>query len=158
MHRTRLVALVAAPTWIQWYKEVGMRKISGLLGALILALGVVSCGGGGSTTGTGGGGGGGGGGGNCPTATFCMTAGAFTPTTLTATAGSTVTWQNASGTLHNVVWDDATARAAAAAGDGAGDFGSFPDATTHTRLFAAAGTYGFHCTLHIGMTGTLTVQ
>lgn len=158
MHRTRLVALVAAPTWIQWYKEVGMRKISGLLGALILALGVVSCGGGGSTTGTGGGGGGGGGGGNCPTGTFCMNISSFSPTTLTAAVGATVTWQNDSGIGHNVVWDNATAQAAAAAGDGTGNMASFATGTSHTRMFNTAGSYGFHCTIHPGMTATLTVQ
>jgi plastocyanin len=87
-----------------------------------------------------------------------MTATTFTPTTRTVAVGSTVTWQNASGVEHNVVWDDATGRAAAAAGDGAGDMPNFTDGTTHTRLFNAAGTYGFHCTIHAGMNGTLTVQ
>jgi plastocyanin len=27
-----------------------------------------------------------------------------------------------------------------------------------TRTFPAAGTFNFHCTLHPGMTGTITVQ
>ncbi len=137
-----------------------MRKISGLLGAITLSLSAVSCGGGGGgsySTGTGGGGGGGGGG-TCPAATFCMTSNTFTPTTRTVAVGSTVTWQNSSGVGHNIVWDDAAGRAAALAGDGTGDMPNFDTGMSHTRMFNAAGTYGFHCTIHPGMTATLTVQ
>ncbi len=135
-----------------------MRKISGLFGALIVALSAVSCGGGGGGYSTGTGGGGGGGGGTCPAGTFCMTATTFTPTTLTAAVGATVTWQNSSGRQHNVVWDDATGRAAALAGDDTGDMPNFDTGMSHTRKFNTAGTYGFHCTIHQGMTATLTVQ
>ncbi|GAC1419614.1 MAG: hypothetical protein NVSMB53_18520 [Gemmatimonadaceae bacterium] len=133
-----------------------MANASGRLGALILILATASCGG--SSTAPGGGGGGGGGGGNCPAGTFCMTANTFTPTTRTVTIGSTVTWQNTSGVGHNVTWDNATGRAAAAAGDGTGDMSNFADGMTHTRVFNTAGTYGFHCTIHAGMTAVLTVQ
>jgi plastocyanin len=130
-----------------------MRKIPGLFGALIVGLITASCGGS-----TAPGGGGGGGGGNCPAGTFCMTSTTFTPTTRTVAVGATVTWQNDSGITHNVTWNDATARAAAAAGDGTGDIGDFASGT-HTRVFNTAGTYSFHCTIHSpGMTGTLTVQ
>jgi len=129
-------------------------KISGLFGALILAIGVASCGGGGDSTITpppppppp-----------QCPAGTFCMTSTTFSPTTRTVTVGSTVTWTNDSGVTHDVVWDDATAKAAAAAGDGSGDMGQFASGS-HTRAFATAGTYKFHCTIHFGMSGTLTVQ
>ena len=129
-------------------------KISGLFGALILAIGVASCGGGGDSTITpppppppp-----------DCPAGTFCMASTTFTPTTRTVTVGSTVTWTNDSGVTHDVVWDDATAKAAAAAGDGSGDMGQFASGS-HTRAFATAGTYKFHCTIHFGMSGALTVQ
>ena len=136
-----------------------MRKISGFLGALVLALAGVSCGGGGGySTGTGGGGGGGGGGGSCPAGTFCMTANTFTPTTRTVAVGAPVTWQNGSTAEHNILWDDPAGRAAAAAGDGTGDMPNFATGTSHTRVFNTAGTYGFTCTLHPGMKATLTVQ
>ncbi|HEX9127658.1 MAG TPA: plastocyanin/azurin family copper-binding protein [Gemmatimonadaceae bacterium] len=87
-----------------------------------------------------------------------MTASTFNPTTRTVAVGSTVTWQNSSGMGHNGVWDNATAKAAALAGDGTGDMTNFDTGMSHTRLFNTAGTYGFHCTIHIGMTATLTVQ
>ena len=87
-----------------------------------------------------------------------MTTSTFTPTSRTAAVGSTVTWQNGSTVGHNIVWDDATGRAAAAAGDGTGDMPNFAAGTSHTRVFNTAGTYAFHCTIHQGMTATLTVQ
>ena len=87
-----------------------------------------------------------------------MNAAAFNPTTRTVAVGATVTWQNDSGVEHNVVWDNATANAAAQAGDGTGDMPSFLTGTSHTRMFSAAGSYGFHCTIHPGMNATLTVQ
>ena len=131
-----------------------MRKFSGLCAALILGLATASCGG---STGPGGGGGGGGGGGVCPANTVCATtSNTFNPAALTVTAGTTVTWQNDTGTLHNVTWNDAAGRTAATAGDGSGDISDFTG--SHTRLFSAAGTYAFHCTIHPGMNGTLTVN
>ena len=136
-----------------------MRTISGLFGALVLALGVVSCGGGGDTTGTGGGGGGGGGGGSCPAGTFCATiSNTWSPAARSIAVGATVTWRNDGNTQHNVTWDDATGRGAALQGDGTGDISNFDAGVSHTRLFNTAGVYGFKCTIHPGMTGTLTVQ
>jgi plastocyanin len=85
------------------------------------------------------------------------TANKFSPAALTVAVGTTVIWQNDTGTLHNVTWDDATARAAAQQGDGTGNIDQFSTGT-HTRKFNTAGTYGFQCTIHPGMTGTLTVQ
>ena len=134
-----------------------MRKIPGLLGVFFLALTAVSCGGDG--------------GGvspppppppppppTCPANTFCLSgATSFSPTTRTVAGGTTVTWTNSSSVFHNVTWDNATARNAALAGNGTGDIADFANAS-HTRLFNAAGTYAFGCTIHPGMNGTLTVQ
>jgi plastocyanin len=132
-----------------------MQRIPGLLAAFILVVATTSCGGG--ATAPGGGGGGGGGGAGCPAGTFCFGATTYTPTTRTVAVGSTVSWQNDSGVTHNVTWDNATARSAALAGDAAGDISDFSSGS-HTRVFNTAGTYGFHCTIHPGMTATLTVQ
>jgi plastocyanin len=85
----------------------------------------------------------------------------FSPTSLTVTIGTTVTWKNDSGITHNVNWNDATGRSAAGAGDGTGDIGDFSSGS-HTRMFNTPGTYAFYCNIHgtptSGMTGTLTVQ
>ncbi len=73
----------------------------------------------------------------------------FSPPTVTITAGGTVTWQF-SGSTHNV-----TFTGTAPAG------GNIPDqdpGNAASRLFAAAGTYGYACTRHNGMTGQVVVQ
>ena len=131
-----------------------MRRISGLIAVLTIGVTALSCGGGGDSTGTGGGGGGG----NCPANTFCMTiSNTFSPATLTVTVGTTVAWRNDAGIFHNVTWNDAAGRNAAQAGDGTSDIAQFSSGS-HTRLFNTTGTFGFKCTIHQGMNGTLTVQ
>ena len=135
-----------------------MRKIPGLFGVLIVGLITASCGSSTAPGGGGGSGGGGGGGGGC-TVTFCMTtSNTFSPTARTVAVGATVTWRNDGNTAHNVSWDDAAGRNAALQGDGSGDIGNSDVGVSHTRLFNTAGVYGFHCTIHPGMNGTLTVQ
>jgi plastocyanin len=160
MDGMRSMAQQSAPKWMQHSKTIQTPKFLWLLGALLLGLGAAACGGGGYSTSPGGGGGGagGGGGGGCPAATFCTTVSTFTPTTRTVAVGTTVTWENNSGVGHTVFWDDATGRAAATAGDGSGDMTTLNNGASHTRVFNTAGTYGFHCTIHPGMSGTLTVQ
>ena len=127
----------------------------GAAGALIVAA-AVACGGGGATvTGPTGGPTGA----SCGTNTICMQftapdaysagTGTFAPSALTVTTGSTVKFTNNSGVSHNVVFD-----AAAPTG---GDIGVISSGT-QTRTFSVAGSYPFHCTVHQGMTGTITVQ
>jgi plastocyanin len=75
---------------------------------------------------------------------------------LTVAVGTTVTWKNDISTDHNVTWDNAAGVNAAEAGDGTGGIGSFQG--SHTRKFNSAGSFGFKCTIHPGMNGTLIVQ
>jgi plastocyanin len=87
-----------------------------------------------------------------------VTNNAFTPETLSATAGSTVTWtwDSCSGgdgygyggtcTAHNVVFDDGQTSGSMSSG-------------TYTRTFATAGTYPYHCKIHgVSMSGTVVVK
>jgi len=142
-----------------------MGKISGLFGALILAIGVASCGGGGAATVTGGGGGGGGGGGTCPANTFCMGSTTFVTaagtTTLSVPVNTAVTWTNDSGVIHNVAFDDPATALAVGTGSG----GTIPNhlSGSNQRQFAVSGSsHPFHCTRHgtttTGMRGTVTIQ
>ena len=100
-------------------------------------------------------GGGGGGDSTAPTtqpspaqATVSATSGnTFNPTSVTIRPGGKVEFEFES-TAHTVVFTTA-----------AGAPADIPSSTNTTveRSFAAAGTYGFHCTLHPGMSGTVVV-
>jgi len=95
---------------------------------------------------------------------------AFSPASLTVTAGTTVKWTN-TGRAHHTSTSDATPQptwnsgAVLPAGMGTCDPndpyctpGTTP-AGTYQRTFSTAGTYQYHCELHgaQGMTGTITV-
>jgi plastocyanin len=73
----------------------------------------------------------------------------FAPDEVTLRLGGTVTWTNDSGVQHNVTF---------AAADGAPqDVGTLSTGST-TRTFAKAGTFGYRCTNHAGMSGSVAVQ
>ena len=85
----------------------------------------------------------------CPDNTFCMRASSFQPTTLTVAKGTTVSFTNSSGVDHNVIFDSPTA--------GVADIGAISSGTV-PRSFGTAGTFAFHCTIHAGMSASITVQ
>jgi plastocyanin len=72
----------------------------------------------------------------------------FTPSTLSVGVGATVTWGwNSAGTVHNVTFDDGVGNSN---NQGSG---------THTRTFAQAGSFPYHCTIHgPSMAGVVTVS
>ncbi len=71
----------------------------------------------------------------------------FSPAAATIAAGQSVCWQNTSSLVHTVT-----------ANDGSSFNGSLGSAGTFTHTFAAAGAFPYHCTIHEGMVGTITVQ
>ena len=93
------------------------------------------------------------------TASVNLTGSQFSPGSVTIKVGGTVTWTHKDGTLrHTVTSDD-------------GSFDSHPQCTnpvtplsdcmdngeTFTQTFAKDGTFAYHCKIHSGMTGTVTV-
>jgi plastocyanin len=120
---------------------------------IVLAFAVVSCGGGGGDKVTGtttpppGGGTGGGGGGGSTSTSITVGDNFFDPASTTVGIDKTVTWTWSTGTRHNVTFSNTTI-------SGSGDQTS----GTFQKAFAAAGTYGYRCTLHAGMDGTIVVQ
>jgi plastocyanin len=64
----------------------------------------------------------------------------FSPSTLTITVNSTVTFQVGGG--HNLAWDCM----------------GTPNTGTVTRTFTAPGRYEYCCTIHGGMTGVIIVE
>lgn len=70
----------------------------------------------------------------------------FTPANRTVSIGTPLTFRWASGSAtHNVTFNDGPASANQSSG-------------TFERTFTLAGSYPYQCTLHSGMTGTITVQ
>ncbi|MFF3455233.1 cupredoxin family copper-binding protein [Streptomyces sp. NPDC002730] len=74
---------------------------------------------------------------------------AFTPRSLTITAGSTVTWTNQDTAPHDVKTTSGPHSFHSPMLDKGGSW-------SHT--FTSPGTYGYLCTVHPGMTGQLTVK
>jgi plastocyanin len=73
----------------------------------------------------------------------------FSPSQITVTAGSNVTFNNVSGTTHNVTFTTTGAPA------------NVDDFATGTKAvaFPTAGTYDYHCTIHgLSMSGVVVVQ
>ena len=95
-------------------------------------------------------------------ATIDATAGAsassftFNPSTATITAGQKVCWVNNSIADHTVTSGPGTTD------DGRFTSGSLLKGTTVVVIFATAGSYPFHCSIHLpptyNMTGTITVN
>ncbi|MBI3567367.1 MAG: cupredoxin domain-containing protein [Gemmatimonadetes bacterium] len=73
---------------------------------------------------------------------------AFNPNSLTVAKGTDVTFTFESVT-HNVTFDNVAGKPA--------DIGN-TSGTSVTRNFATAGTFGYQCTLHSGMRGTIVVN
>jgi plastocyanin len=71
----------------------------------------------------------------------------FSPSGLTVSVGTTVTWTNSDAMDHTVTSDN-----------GLFDSGDISDHKTYSRMFSTAGTFPYHCTIHPGMTGTITVK
>lgn len=74
-------------------------------------------------------------------------ANAFDPSAVDITAGGTVNFTWGSAVTHNVTFDNS-----AIAGSGDRSSGTF------SPTFATAGTYNYHCTIHSGMSGVVTVH
>ena len=71
----------------------------------------------------------------------------FAPAATTVAAGTTITWTWTGLNAHNVTFSTA-----GIAGSGDRSTGTFQ------RQFPTAGAFGYECTRHPGMTGTVTVQ
>jgi plastocyanin len=76
----------------------------------------------------------------------------FTPSTLTITAGTTVTWKNATTVSHTVTSDDSKSFDSGTANPIAAQSGTF------SFTFSTPGTFAYHCEIHPFMKATIIVQ
>jgi plastocyanin len=72
---------------------------------------------------------------------------AFTPSSITVTVNTTLTWTNKDGMAHTVT-----------STTGLFDSGNINAGGTYSHQFTTAGTFPYRCTIHSGMTGTVIVQ
>ena len=122
------------------------RKMSAVLLVLIVVLGAaVSCSK--DDDGYGNDMGGNNGGNNNGTNTVKIQGFAFSPSTITVTAGTSVTWTNYDNVAHTVTSDD-----------GLFDSGSIQQNATFTHKFDSTGTFDYHCTPHPQMTASVVVH
>jgi plastocyanin len=71
---------------------------------------------------------------------------AFSPATVTVAVGDTVTWTNSDQISHTATADT-----------GQFDTGTIGNGASVTITFPDAGSFPYHCTIHVQMTGTITV-
>jgi len=72
----------------------------------------------------------------------------FQPSTLTVSAGTTVTWENQDSAPHTVSSD----------AQGLFDSGNLASGEEFSFTFSTPGSYGYHCKIHPGMKGTIVVS
>jgi plastocyanin len=72
---------------------------------------------------------------------------AFSPSTITVTAGTTITWTNKDAVTHNVTSNPALFSS-----------GGMGNGATYTFTFLNKGTFNYSCTIHPSMTGTVVVN
>ena len=71
----------------------------------------------------------------------------FSPTSSSVKVGQVIEWTNTGSVLHNITFDEA----------GCLTDSAFQPQATWAIKFTQAGSYPYHCTIHPGMDGTLTV-
>lgn len=71
----------------------------------------------------------------------------FGPQDVTVAAGGTVTWTNNGAVQHTATSDGSEF-----------DSGNLGNKASFSHTFNTRGTYAYHCSIHSGMTGTITVQ
>jgi plastocyanin len=72
---------------------------------------------------------------------------AFSPSTITVSVNTTITWTNKDAAAHTVTSDT-----------GLFDSGNLTTDATYTHQFTTAGTFPYHCTYHSNMLAKVIVQ
>ena len=76
-----------------------------------------------------------------------MTTTAYAPNPVTVAVGGTVTWTNNDSVAHNSVGTN-----------GAWNSGTIQPGGSLSMTFPSSGSFPYHCSIHPGMVGTVTVQ
>jgi plastocyanin len=76
-----------------------------------------------------------------------LTTTAYAPNPISVAIGGTITWTNNDVVAHTSTGDD-----------GSWNSGTIAPGSNFSRTFPSAGTFAYHCTIHPGMVGTVTVR
>ena len=76
-----------------------------------------------------------------------LTTTAYAPNPISIAAGETLTWTNNDAEAHTSTGDD-----------GSWNSGTIGPGASFSRTFPSAGTFSYHCTIHPGMIGSVTVR
>ena len=79
---------------------------------------------------------------------------AFSPSTITVKANSTVTWNNKDGVAHTVTSDTPGLFESGSISSS----GGYGGGGTWSHIFITAGSFPYHCSIHSSMKGTVVVQ
>jgi plastocyanin len=71
----------------------------------------------------------------------------YSPNPINVSVGATVTWTNNDNVAHTSTADN-----------GQWNSGNIAPQGSFSRMFSTAGTFTYHCAIHPGMVGTVTVQ
>ena len=105
---------------------------------------------------TGGGGAGGGGG---VSASVTIQDFSFSPASVTLQVGGTVTWTNSGPSSHTVTSDAGSFEGGTLSPPSGSDpYGQPSGGGTYRMSFPSPGSYSYHCSIHPGMQGTITVR
>ena len=77
-----------------------------------------------------------------------MQGNSFTPSSITVSVNTTVTWRNKDSVNHTVTSNTGSEL----------NSGTVSGSGTFSHQFTAAGTYSYHCNFHSGMAGTVVVH
>jgi plastocyanin len=127
--------------------------------ATLAAIAFVACSSSPTSYGGNTGGGGGTGGGASVTAAVDIGDFFFAPAAVVLQVGGTVTWTNNGPSGHTVTSDAGSFDSGTLGPPTPSDpYGGTTEGGTYQRTFSAAGTFDYHCAIHPGMRGRITVQ
>lgn len=81
----------------------------------------------------------------------------FAPGTVTIVAGAGVRWTNSGALGHTITADGGAFGSGTLGAPGSDGYGGMTSGGSFRWVFAAAGTFPYHCSIHTGMTGAVVV-
>ena len=95
---------------------------------------------------------------NGPTASLTVQNYSYTPSVITVSVGTKVTWTNKGPASHSVTSDSTGCDSGALSAPTGNGYGGMTTGGLFQVTFTTPGTYAYHCMFHAQMHGSITVQ